>query len=116
MDEAWYTAVADELAQCLTDARACAEACEALLERLAEGSDGALHRRVVDVVVAPAAVSRVLIDLIDQPKPLVAAAATLCRETASDAAGALSGVEGADETVRALRTCATSCAALLDAL
>jgi len=110
----WYTAVADELARCLTDARDCAEACESLLERVS-ASDGALRTRVLDVVIGPAAVARVLIDLIDHPRELVLAAANLCGDAAGDAAGALDGVPEAAETVAALHTCAASCASLLDA-
>jgi hypothetical protein len=48
MEETWYTGVADELARCLTDAEACAEVCEQLLERVARDRNGALQRRVVD--------------------------------------------------------------------
>ena len=116
MEETWYTGVADELARCLTDAEACAEVCEQLLERVARDRNGALQRRVVDAVVGPAAVARVLIDLIDHPQQLVLAAATLCRDAATDAAHELADAPEATDAVRALRRCADSCAALLDAV
>jgi hypothetical protein len=115
MDEAWYTGVADELSRCLTDAEHCADECEALLELATSGKNGALRKQVVDVVVGPAAVSRVLIDLIDQPRPLVLAAATLCRDATAEAAAALANVATAAAAVDALRTCSASCTALLDA-
>jgi hypothetical protein len=114
MEETWYTGVADELARCLTDARICAEACEALLTRVQTADDAELKQRVVHAVVGPAAVSRVLIDLIDHPRQLVLAAATLCRDTANDAVAALAGVEDARATVAALGACARSCGALVE--
>jgi hypothetical protein len=116
MENTWYTGIADELARCLSDARICAEACEDLLERVTRGGDGDLQRRIVATIVAPAAVSRVLIDLIDHPQQLVLAAATLCRDTATDAARQLADVPAAAGAVRALTACADSCAAFLDAV
>jgi hypothetical protein len=112
--ETWYTGVADELARCLTDARICAEACEALLARVQAADDAELKQRIVDAVVAPAAVSRVLIDLIDHPRQLVLAAATLCRDAANDAVTALTGLDEATATVAALGACARSCGALVE--
>ena len=113
MSEAWYSEVADELARLLTDARHCAESCEQLLVSL----DGRpVDRTLVNAVVGPAAVSRVLIDLIDQPQQLVHATATLCREMSLDAARKLAALPEATGTVEALRRCAESCAALLEAL
>jgi hypothetical protein len=114
--ETWYTGVADELARCLTDARNCAEACEALLVGLQSSGDDELRRRVLDAVVAPAAVARVLIDLIDHPRELVLAAARLCRDAAIDAAATLDGVDAAGAAVAALRSCAGSCAVLVESL
>jgi hypothetical protein len=87
MGEAWFTEVADELARCLVDAENCALVCEGYLERL-DADDGEL-RGAIDVLAAPAAVSRVLIELIDQPPQLVLAAARLCRELAATAADRL---------------------------
>jgi hypothetical protein len=114
--EAWYTRIADELARCLTDAHDCAEACEALLARTSELDEDA-RKRIVDAVVGPAAVARVLIDLIDQPQQLVLAAARLCRETSEDALARLQRFP--DELVReacaTLRACIASCSALLAA-
>ena len=55
-----------------------------------------------------------LIDLIDHPRQLVLAAATLCRDTANEAVAALAGVEDAKATVAALGACARSCGALLE--
>ena len=111
MGDAWFTGYADELARCLVDARDCAEACEAYLSRL-DGPEGEL-RRAAHVLAAPAAVSRVLIDLIDQPPQLVLAAARLCRDLAATAGDKLDG--GPPEVVAALRAAAESAGALVDA-
>jgi hypothetical protein len=100
LGEAWFTGYADELARCLLDARNCAETCEAYLARLNDG-EGEL-RRVVGVLAAPAAVSRVLMELIDQPPQLVLAAARLCRELASSAADELGGPVDVVEALRAV--------------
>ena len=106
MDDAWFTECADELARCLVDARACAGACEQFLASAAAGADD-LRR-----LAAAAAVSRVLIDLIDHPPQLVLAAVHLCRElTASAAAEAR---VPADVAI-ALHAIADSSAALLEA-
>jgi hypothetical protein len=118
MDDAWFTEMADELARCLTDARDCAEACETLLAFVAPFPDDELRRSVVDAVVGPAAVSRVLFELVDQPRPLVLAAAKLCGETAREAAGKLEALHGqleAHAAIAALRCCAESCELLLSA-
>jgi hypothetical protein len=111
MGDAWFTECADELARCLVDARDCAEACERLLEELRAGDDAGGLARAIDALAAPAAVSRVLIDLIDQPPQLVLAAARLCRETASAAAAEVDEPEVAE----ALRRVAGSAGALLEA-
>jgi hypothetical protein len=111
MGEAWFTAYADELARCLVDARDCAETCEAYLERVRDESDGERLAEAVDVLAAPAAVARVLIDLIDQPPQLVLAAARLCREAATTAAAELD----APEVVAALERVAESAGELLEA-
>ena len=78
--------------------------------------DDAFQKRIVDVVVAPAAVARVLVDLVDQPQLLLTAAA-LCRDTSEEALGALRRFpnELVGEACATLRTCAASCGALLDA-
>jgi hypothetical protein len=116
MDEAWFTGFADELAQCLLDAERCAETCETLLETVQQSGDAELQKLVVDVLIAPAAVARVLIELIDQPPNLVLAACRLCREAASTAAEQLAALgtrlDSAD-TVAALRASAGSCERLL---
>jgi len=117
MEETWFSGVADELARCVTDAEACAEACEALLESARDAADDDA-RRVLRALVAPAAIARVLIDLIDQPPQLVLAACTLCRESARTAIHdleALGDRVDASEVVPALRASADSCAQLLDA-
>ena len=118
MADAWFTEVADELARCLTDARDCAEECERLLAAVAGLEDAALRRSVVDAVVGPAAVCRVLFELVDQPRPLVLAAARLCADTARDAADTLAALDGSVDVraaIGALIGCAGSCRALLDA-
>jgi hypothetical protein len=117
MDEAWFTGFADELAQCLLDAERCAEACEALLEQVQQGTDAELQQRVLDILVAPAAVARILIELIEHPAHLVLAACRLCRESASAAVVELealgSQLDSAD-AIAALRASAGSCEQLLD--
>ena len=115
MEDTWYTGIADELARCLTDAARCADACEELLADVSESEDGRFRKQVIDAVVGPAAVSRVLVDLVDQPRALVLAAATLCRDSASDAAELLAPLPVSADAVSALRACASSCAALLAA-
>jgi hypothetical protein len=106
MADAWFTECADELARCLLDARTCAETCERYLDGPAADADD------VRSLAAPAAVSRVLIDLIDQPPQLVLAAVRLCRELTATAARE---VQAPAEVVTALRAVAESSAALLEA-
>src|SRR5256885_1270851 len=77
--------VADDLARCLGDAEACAEACERLLEAAKESDEAELQQRLVDTLAAPAAVARVLSDLIEEPPGLVLAAARLCRDRGQEA-------------------------------
>lgn len=117
MDETWFTGFAEELAQCLLDAERCAETCESLLEQVQRGDDPELQKILVDALVAPAAVSRVLIELIEQPPNLVLAACRLCRDVAAQAAEQLSPLgtrfDGAD-AIAALRATAGSCGKLLD--
>jgi hypothetical protein len=108
--EAWFTGYADELARCLVDAEHCAEACEAYLRSLRNGEGE--FRRVVHVLAAPAAVSRVLIDLIDHPPELVLAAARLCRDLT---AGAADQLDGPAAVVQALRTVSESAGDLVEA-
>ena len=114
MGDVWFTEVADELARCLVDARHCADAGEQLLQSPeVEG-----HRKTAfDALVAPVAVSHVLIELIDYPQQLALAAARLLADTADTGAvtlGALDGVDTAAATA-ALRRVASSARALLDA-
>jgi hypothetical protein len=109
MDDTWFKGCADELARCLVDARAAAEACEAYLNAAGRDPDELLH--AVDALAAPAAVARVLIELIDQPPQLVLAAVRLCRDLAAAAAD---HDHTPLEVVAALRTAAQSCAALLE--
>ena len=116
MDEAWFTGLAEELAQCLLDAERCAEVCETLLETVQQSGDAELRKIVVDAVVAPAAVARVLIDLIDQPPSLVLAACRLCREVATTAAEQLTALGprlDSAATIATLGASAGSCDHLL---
>ena len=118
MDTAWFTDVAEELAQCLLDAERCAETCEALLETVQRGGDAELQKAVVDALIAPAAVARVLINLIDQPPTLVLAACRLLRDVSSTAVEELAALGTRLEsagTIAALRASAGSCDRLLDA-
>jgi hypothetical protein len=115
MSEAWFTGLADELARCLVDARDCAEACERLLESARLGDH---HKVGLDALVAPAAVSRVLIELIDHPPQLALAAARLLADSAEAAAAVLTELGSAvdaDEAVAALRRAAESSRRLLEA-
>ena len=119
MDAAWFTELADELARCLTDAGACADACEALLERARDLRDPELQRAVVTALVAPAAIARVLIDLIDHPPQLVLAACRLCRDSARAAVAELERLAGhldVSKALAALAAAAASCDVLLDAV
>jgi hypothetical protein len=117
MAETWFTGFAEELAQCLLDAERCAEACESLLEQVQQGDDAELQKILIDALVAPAAVARVLIELIEQPPNLVLAACRLCRDVAAPAAERLAAlgtrIDSAD-AVAALRAAADSCGRLLD--
>jgi hypothetical protein len=108
MDDAWFTGFADELARVLADARTCAETCEEYLRTVSADRIDADVR----ILAAPAAVSRVLIDLTDRPPQIVLATVRMCRDLASAAADELTG---APQVVAALRAVALSTAALLDA-
>jgi hypothetical protein len=117
MSDTWFTGVADELARCLLEAEACAEACEALLAAVNESADAELKRLVVDILIAPAAIARALIELIDQPPRLVLATCRLCRDSAQQAAEKLEALGGGLEiaqTIEALRASVSSCERLLD--
>jgi hypothetical protein len=108
----------NELARCLRDAEACAEACEELLETVRRYGDTELQRRVVGVLVAPAAISRVLLGLVEHPPQLVLAACRLCRDSAHAAIVELEPLDGRVElgdVLPALRDVAGSCEALLAA-
>jgi hypothetical protein len=115
MGETWFNGVADELDRCVWDARACAEACEALLESLRESTDDE-SRRLARALVPPAAIARVLVDLIDQPPQLLLAVCRLCHDSARSAIDELEAladhVDGS-RAVPALRASADSCARLL---
>jgi hypothetical protein len=118
MDDAWFTDLPDELAQCLLDAERCAEACEQLLQTVGRSSDPELRQIVVDALVAPAAVARVLIELIDQPPRLVLAVCRLYRDCAASAVACLEELgkrlDSADAAA-ALRATLGSCERLLEA-
>ncbi|MGH3049366.1 MAG: hypothetical protein ACRDLK_04340 [Gaiellaceae bacterium] len=101
----------------MLDARACAEACEALLEAVRGELDTETSERLVAALAGPAAVSRVLIDLVDRPS-LLLACASVCRDTARAAVGELDVLElpvDASEARGALLAAAESCDRLLDA-
>jgi hypothetical protein len=114
MGDVWFTEVADELARCLVDAKNCADAGERLLQSPQLGA----HRKTAfDALVAPVAVSRVLIELIDYPPQLALAAARLLADTADGGAVTLGTLDGVDAAaaIAALRRAASSARALLDA-
>jgi hypothetical protein len=118
MGDAWFTEVADELARCLVDARKCTECAESLLESLRHVPDAEAQRVALAAVAVPAAVSRVMIELIDHPPQLALAAARLLRDSAEDAASALTALGGrtdGGDAIRALRAASESAARLLDA-
>jgi hypothetical protein len=102
MGDVWFTEYADEIARLVVDARACADACERFLRQ----APARVH-----LLAAPAAVSLVVIDLIDQPPQLVLAAARLADEMAVDAADVIAAE--APDVAAALRTVAESARALL---
>ena len=110
MGEAWFKAFPDELARLLVDARMCADVCEAHLDDPTLEPDGL--RRAVHALAAPAAISRLLIELIDQPAEVVLAAVRLCRDL-TGAAAAESSLPA--EVAAALRAASASAAELLDA-
>jgi hypothetical protein len=114
MGDVWFTEVADELARCLVDARNCANVGEQLLESPQLGA----HRKTAfDALVAPVAVSRVLIELIDFPPQLALAAARLLADTADEGAMTLESLDDVDTAaaVAALRRVSSSARALLEA-
>jgi hypothetical protein len=109
MGEAWFTAFPDELARLLVDARMCADICEAHLDDPTLDPDDL--RGAVHALAAPAAISRLLIELIDQPAEVVLAAVHLCRDLTAAAAGE-PGLPAAIAT--ALNAASGSAAELLD--
>lgn len=118
MDEAWFTGLADELGQALVEARECAEACEELLEAARGCLEREQERDLLAALVAPTAISRILIDLIDRPPVLVLAATRVCRETSLHALEELERLAlplETDGAVAALRAAADSCGRLLEA-
>lgn len=117
MDEAWFTSLADELAQAIVDARACATACEELLEAGRGRLGDEQERALLGALVAPAAISRIMIELIDRPPMLVLAAARVCRETSQQALDDLRRLDlplDVDAAVTALRAVCESCGRLLE--
>ena len=118
MNDAWFTGLADELAQCLLDAETCAEACEHVLDEARRSTDGEIQQTAVDALVAPAAMARVLIELIDHPPRLVLAACRLYCDSAATAVERLEALGPRLETagaIAALRTASASCERLLEA-
>jgi hypothetical protein len=118
MEGTWFSGVADELARCVTDAQASAEACEALLEAVRDAAREDAQR-IARTLVPQAAIARVLIDLIDQPPQLVLAACKLCSDSARDAIRDLERSNGGldvSRAVSALRASAESCDRLLEAV
>ena len=118
MAEKWFSGFADELAQCLLDAERCAEACEASLETVRNTDDAELRTIVVQALVAPAAIARVLSEFPDESANLVLAICHLCRDVTTAAAEQLDAlgtrIDGTD-TIAALLALAGSCGRLLEA-
>ncbi len=118
MEDAWFTDFADELARCLLDAETSAEACEHLLDAARSSSDPEVQQTAVDVLVAPAAMARVLIELIDHPPRLVLAACRLYRDSAATAVERLEVLGprlDSGQAIAALRAAGVSCERLLEA-
>ena len=118
MDDEWFTPLADELAQCLLDARACATACEELLAEAQERLDPDAQRRLLSAVVAAAAVSRVLVEALNRPRQLVLAAAEVCRDTTLQAAETLQELAlplDSAAAIEALRRTSASAGAFVEA-
>ena len=116
-DEAWFSDLADALAQAFVDARACSAACETLLESGRETLSPTEQHRLVRTMVLPTAISGVLVDLGDRPPLLVLAAARVCRETSLTALEQLELLSlplDCTTAVAALRRVADSCGGLLD--
>jgi hypothetical protein len=110
MGEAWFKAFPDELARLLVDARTCADVCEAHLDDPTLGPDDLRH--AVHALAAPAAISRLLIELIDQPAEVVLGAVRLCRDLTAAAADE---PRLPADVAAALRAASGSAAELLDA-
>jgi hypothetical protein len=118
MEEEWFSSLADEVSQALADARASATECEDLLGASRDGLGSGERQRLLAALVAPAAISHLMIDLIDRPPPLLLAAAGICRETSLHALAELEALELPLDTrsaEAALRRAAESCGRLLDA-
>ena len=118
-DEAWFSGLADALAQALVDARACAAACEELLESGRDALAPAEQQRLLKTIVLPAAISSLLVDLGDRPPLLVLAATRVCRETSLSAVEELALLApplDCTEADAALRRAARSCGRLLEAV
>ena len=118
-ERAWFSGLADAFAQALVDARACAAACERLLEAGRATLAPAEQQRLLRALVLPAAISGVLIDLGDRPPLLVLAAARVCRETSLTALEQLALLEApldCTAAAGALRRAADSCGRLLEAV
>jgi hypothetical protein len=117
--EAWFSGLADALTQALVDARACASACEELLESGRETLAAAQQQLLLRTIVLPAAISRILVDLGDRPPSLLLAAARICRETSLTAVEQLALLAlplDCTTATAALRRAADSCGRLLDAV
>lgn len=118
MGDAWFTECADELAETLIAAREAATACEELLEQ-ARGRFGAeAERRLLATVAPPAAIARVMMDLMDRPPALVLACAQACHDASLTAVAQLGSGELPLDTaaaVAALEGSAAACRRLLDA-
>jgi hypothetical protein len=118
-DQAWFSGLADALAQALVDARACSAACETLLESGRETLSTAEQHRLVRTLVLPTAIFGVLADLGDRPPLLVLATTRLCRETSLTTLEQLTLLAlplDCTAAAAALRRAADSCERLLDAV
>ena len=115
---AWFGGLADELAQALIDAGACADECEKLLDASSRLPSPEQRQRLLGALVAAAAICSVLDGLLDRPPQLVLAGARFCRRASLDALERLDLLAPPLESgaaTAALARVAESCGRLLDA-
>ncbi|HET7571909.1 MAG TPA: hypothetical protein VFJ77_04485, partial [Gaiellaceae bacterium] len=94
--------------------------CEELLEAARDRLEREPERRLLAALVAPAAICRIMIELIDRPPALLLAAARVCRETSLHGIAELERLSlpaplDGGRARASLAAAAESCGALLEA-